>query len=88
MEKELLEKIEFLKGKNVRINIKGFLEMGFNIRNLLYSCDKDILKLKDELKEAYITININQIYKIQNRENKISLSLDNDTMVELFIYTD
>lgn len=88
MEKELLEKIEFLKGKNVRINIKGFLEIGFNIRKLLYSCDKDILKLKDELKEAYITININQIYKIQNRENKISLSLDNDTMVELFIYTD
>ena len=26
--------------------------------------------------------------KIENRENKISLSLDNDTMVELFIYTD
>ena len=50
---------------------------------LMYKIQDDILNLRDEVKEVYLSLNLNQVYKIEISENKIILFLDNDTEIEI-----
>lgn len=50
---EILKKIEFYKGKEVKLNQLGFIESQIIFENLKYSNENDILKLYDE-KIVYI----------------------------------
>ena len=71
-----------MKQKNVIINQKGFLESKYLINNLKYFIENDILNILDEKEQNYIKINLNQVYKIYNKE-KIIFYLDNDTTIIL-----
>lgn len=86
MEKNIIEDLEKnlknLKQKNVIINQKGFLESKYLINNLKYFIESDILNILDEKEQNYIKINLNQVYKIYNKE-KIIFYLDNDTTIIL-----
>lgn len=80
---EVIKYIERLKEKKIRIEQKGFLKSRFFIDELNHEIEDDILELKDEDSEVYIKINLNQIYKIEEKNNKVSLYLDNDTWLEI-----
>lgn len=82
---EILKKIEFYKGKEVKLNQLGFIESQIIFENLKYSNENDILKLYDEKNSIYIKINLNQIYHIDNFEQDITIFLDNDTQIKLSI---
>ena len=79
MNEEVIKYIDKLKEKKIKIEQKGFLKSKFFIDELSYEVEDDILELKDEDSEIYIKININQIYKVEDTNNKVSLYLDNDT---------
>ena len=89
MESRMVVKIENfldkLKQKSVRINQKGFIINQFFINKLMYKIQSDILNLRDETKEIYISLNLNQVYQIEISENIIILFLDNDTQIEISI---
>ena len=77
-----LEKIlsNFIK-KNIIVNQSGFLESAYHIENLQYFIKNDILNVEDKNSNVYIKINLNQIYKIENKKDKVLLFLDNDTTI-------
>ena len=77
--------LDKLKQKSVRINQKGFIINQFFINKLMYKIQSDILNLRDETKEIYISLNLNQVYQIEISENIIILFLDNDTQIEISI---
>ena len=89
MESRMVVKIENfldkLKQKSVRINQKGFIINQFFVNKLMYKIQSDILNLRDETKEIYISLNLNQVYQIEISENIIILFLDNDTQIEISI---
>ena len=49
----------------------------------MYKIQNDTLNLRDEMKEVYISLNLNQVYQIEIGENKMILFLDNDTRIQL-----
>ena len=83
MNEEVKKIFSKFRERKIRIEQKGFLKSRFFIDELNYSIEDDILELTDEDSEIYIKINTNQIYKIDGDNNKVSLYLDNDTMVEI-----
>ena len=89
MNDEMILKIEKcldkLKQKSIKVNQKGFIINQFFIEKLIYKIQNDILNLKDERNEVYISLNLNQVYQIEIGENKIILFLDNDTEINISI---
>ena len=89
MENQMIVKIEKwlekLEQKPTRISQNGFLVNQFFIEKMIYKIQNDILNLRDETKEIYIAINLNQVYQIEISENKMILFLDNDTEIEISI---
>ena len=89
MDNQMIVKIEKfldkLKQKPTRISQNGFIINQFFIEKLIYKIESDILNLRDETKEVYLSLNLNQVYQIQISENKIILFLDNDTKMEISI---
>lgn len=83
MNEEVKKIFSKFRERKIRIEQKEFLKSRFFIDELNYSIEDDILELTDEDSEIYIKINTNQIYKIDGDNNKVSLYLDNDTMVEI-----
>ena len=83
MNEEVKKIFSKFREKKIRIEQKGFLKSRFFIDELNFSIEDDILELTDEDSEIYIKINTNQIYKIDGDNNKVSLYLDNDTLVEI-----
>ena len=51
----------------------------------MYKIQGDILNLRDEVKEVYLSLNLNQVYQVEIGENKMILFLDNDTEIEISI---
>ena len=78
-----LKKILSFYWKKVIINQFEFIESTYSISKLKYSIEYDILNIIDENSKNYIKINLNQVYKILDEENKIKLYLDNDTIITL-----
>lgn len=89
MNDEMILKIEKcldkLKQKSIKVNQKGFIINQFFIEKLIYKIQNDILNLRDEKNEVYISLNLNQVYQIEIGENKIILFLDNDTEINISI---
>ena len=89
MNNEMIVKIEKcldkLKQKSIKVNQKGFIINQFFIEKLIYKIQNDILNLRDERNEVYISLNLNQVYQIEIGENKIILFLDNDTEINISI---
>lgn len=50
---------------------------------MMYKIQNDTLNLRDETKEVYLSLNLNQVYQVEIGENKIILFLDNDTKIQL-----
>lgn len=83
MNEEVIEYINELEEKRIKIEQKGFLKSRFFIDELKYKIEDDILELTDEDSGIFLKINTNQIYKIEEDNNKVSLHLDNDTLIEI-----
>lgn len=77
--------LDKLKQKPIKINQNGFIMNQFFVDKLMYKIQDDILNLRDEIKEIYLSLNLNQIYQVEISENKLSLFLDNDTQIEISI---
>ena len=73
------------KDNNIIIEQLGFIESHFKLKNFEYKIKYDILKLYDENSENFITINLNQIYNTIYEQEKLTLYLDNDTVITLEI---
>ena len=75
MNNQMIEKIEKcldkLKQKIVKINQNGFIINQFFIEKLMYKIQDDSLNLRDEIKEVYLSLNLNQVYQVEISENKI-----------------
>ena len=89
MNNQMIVKIETcldkLKQNPIKISQKGFLMNQFFVDKLMYKIQDDILNLRDEIKEVYLSLNLNQVYQIEISENKIILFMDNDTEIEISI---
>ena len=87
MEREMIVKFErYLskkKQKQLRIRQKGFMIEQFFIEKLMYKVQDDILSLRDEDKDVYLSLNLNQVYQVEIGEKQIILFLDNDTEIQL-----
>ena len=87
MKQEMIVKIEKyldkLQQKPVRIQQDGFLINQFFMEKMMYKIQNDTLNLRDEMKEVYISLNLNQVYQVEIGENKMILFLDNDTRIQL-----
>ena len=89
MNNEMIVKIEIcldnLKQKPAKISQNGFIINQFFVEKLMYKIQDDILNLRDETKEIYLSLNLNQVYQIEISQNKLNLFLDNDTKIEISI---
>ena len=89
MNNEMIVKIrkclDNLKQKPVKISQNGFIINQFFMSQLMYKIQDDILNLRDEVKEVYLSLNLNQVYQVEISENKIILFMDNDTEIEISI---
>ena len=84
---EIVERIEEclknFKSNTIRINQTGFMFEQFFIEKLIYKIETDILTLKDENKEIYLSINLNQVYQFETNKNEIVLTPKNRTFFEI-----
>lgn len=89
MEKEMIVRIQDflnkLQQKPIRLAQCGFLMNQFFINKMIYKIKNDILNLRDETNNIYLSFNLNQVYQVEIGENKIILFLDNDTEIEISI---
>ena len=89
MNNEMIVKIkkclDNLKQKPVKISQNGFILNQFFMTQLIFKIQDDILNLRDEAKEVYLSLNLNQVYQVEISENKIILFMDNDTEIEISI---
>ena len=87
MKRDMIVKIEKyldkLQQKPVTIQQDGFLINQFFMEKMMYKIQNDTLNLRDEMKEVYISLNLNQVYQIEIGENKMILFLDNDIRIQL-----
>ena len=87
MKQDMIVKIEKyldkLQQKPVTIQQDGFLINQFFMEKMMYKIQNDTLNLRDEMKEGYISLNLNQVYQVEIGENKMILFLDNDTKIQL-----
>lgn len=89
MEDKMIVKIENclekIKDKPIKIKQNGFIMNQFFMKKLIYKIQSDILNLRDETQETYLSLNLNQVYQVEIYENKINLFMDNDTEIEISI---
>ena len=87
MKQDMIVRIEKyldkLQQKPVTIQQDGFLINQFFMEKMMYKIQNDTLNLRDEMKEVYISLNLNQVYQVEIGENKMILFLDNDTRIQL-----
>lgn len=87
MDNNMIVKIEKclneLEEKAVRVSQSGFIMNQFFMEKMMYKIQNDTLNLRDETKEVYLSLNLNQVYQVEIGENKIILFLDNDTKIQL-----
>ena len=87
MKQDMIVKIEKyldkLQQKPVTIQQDGFLINQFIMEKMMYKIQNDTLNLRDEMKQVYISLNLNQVYQIDIGKNNIVLFLDNDTEIQL-----
>ena len=67
--------------KPIVINQTGFISSKFFINSLTYEIKLDTLTLRDGKENIYISINLNQVCKVETSKNSIQMFLDNDTEI-------
>lgn len=87
MDDKMIVKIEEylkkLQDKTVRLSQSGFIVNQFFVEGMMYKIQSDILNLRDNTKEVYLSLNLNQVYQVEIGKNSMVLFLDNDTEIEL-----
>ena len=87
MENQMIVRIEKylekLPQQPIRVQQNGFLMNQFFMEKMMYKIQNDTLNLRDETKETYLSLNLNQVYQVEISENKMILFLDNDTEIQL-----
>ena len=87
MENQMIVRIEKyldkLQQKPIKVQQNGFLMNQFFMEKMMYKIQSDTLNLRDETKEVYLSLNLNQVYQIEISESKMILFLDNDTEIQL-----
>ena len=81
MRENLLNELRRKNGKRIVICQTGFISTKFLVNFLNYKVEIDTLTIKDEEQEVYLSINLNQVYKYDIKDNKVKLYLDNDTII-------
>ena len=81
MRENLLNELRRKNGKRIVICQTGFISTKFLVNWLNYKVEIDTLTIKDEEQEVYLSINLNQVYKYDIKDNKVKLYLDNDTII-------
>lgn len=83
MIEELMKFLDNNKEKNIVINQLGFIESQFYINKMGYVLKNDILTISDSKQK--ISINTNQIYKLDYINQGIIIYLDNDTEIKISV---
>ena len=78
---KILEELNKHAQKPIVIKQTGFISSKFFINSLVYGIKVDTLTLRDEEENIYISINLNQVYKVETSKNSIQMFLDNDTEI-------
>lgn len=81
MRENILNELKRKNGKRIVICQTGFISTKFLVNCLNYKIEIDTLTIKDEKEGVYLTINLNQVYKYEIKDNKIKIYLDNDTVI-------
>ena len=81
MRENLLNELRRKNRKRIVICQTGFISTKFLVNCLNYKVEIDTLTIKDEEQEVYLSINLNQVYKYDIKDNKVKLYLDNDTII-------
>ena len=81
MRENLLNELRRKNGKRIVICQTGFISTKFLVNCLNYKVEIDSLTIIDEEQEVYLSINLNQVYKYDIKDNKVKLYLDNDTII-------
>lgn len=81
MRENILNELKRKNGKRIVICQTGFISTKFLVNCLNYKIEIDTLIIKDEKEGVYLTINLNQVYKYEIKDNKIKIYLDNDTVI-------
>ena len=80
MENQMIVRIEKylekLQQKPIRVQQNGFLMNQFFMEKMMYKIQNDTLNLRDETKETYLSLNLNQVYQVEIGENRMILFLD------------
>ncbi len=79
----LQENLKNFKGEKIVIVQDGFLQSKFTLNSLIYDTENDLLNITDNASDCYLKINLNQVYKIEDKDEKIELYIDNDTTISL-----
>ena len=79
----LKEKLNKFVGQNVLIIQEGFLQSKFLMQKLKYSIEYQILSITNNEETNYIKLNLNQVYKVENDDEKIKFYLDNDLSISI-----
>lgn len=86
-EKEFLEIIEELKGKNIIVELDGAIQGKVFLENLGYEmpCNSSIITMQDKAKNNSIYINLSLYYKItaNDENNLLQVYYDNDIFITI-----
>ncbi len=77
----ILNELKRKNEKRIVICQTGFISTKFLLNCLSYKIEIDTLTIKDEKEGVYLSINLNQVYKYEIKDNKIKIYLDNDTVI-------
>lgn len=81
MRENILNDLKRKDGKRIVICQTGFISTKFLVNCLSYKIDIDTLTIEDEKEGVYLSINLNQVYKYEIKDNKTKIYLDNDTVI-------
>lgn len=69
--------------QNIIVKQHGFIESYFEIKDFEYNIEFENFKFFGKDNKNFIKVNLNQIYNMIYRKEKIELHLDNDTILLL-----
>ena len=81
MRENIINDLKKKDGKRIDICQTGFISTKFLVNCLSYKIDIDTLTIEDEKEGVYLSINLNQVYKYEIKDNKTKIYLDNDTVI-------
>ena len=80
---QLKKYLDNFVSQNIIVRQLGFIESYFEIKNFEYNIEFESLNFFGKDNKNFIEVNLNQIYNIIYRKEKIELHLDNDTILLL-----